>query len=344
MLTIGLSGLTRSSLADYGETTDEEDAPADALTKPHALLRQPDAYSSHAPVLMQGEFKVPAIPASLRRGPRMGTFTIDSKKPVAVVDSTGENMVIYPATRPAPVKTSLARIPSGNNSSTPATPITPHATLGSAADLSDTDYTDMASQISVDPVLSAAPNFASAGFPDPAPTVPLRVDPPTSSSVFLPMDSIEDPANYLIDDDEDDLDEAEQNLELDDFIDWGDGSSEDEGANASAASPTSASGAESKDKLLSKTSPSSASSAQDYFKDFDTGLITAFRRDQSRMHHAQRRPHHGLSLSMSAMKTGRHGTSAAFPLPQSKKRKLSDDFRPSMGLEMTAKRRVLNHP
>ena len=336
-----LAWLTQHAVADYGETTDEEDVPATALATPQAIHRRPSVNSMGS---VHGPFKVPTTPASHRYGPRMGLFTTDARKPVAILDGTGKNLVIFPAKRPSSVKTSLARVPGGNSSSAPMTPITSHPILGAITDVSDSDYNDLASQISVDPILSIGPNLTGAGLARGVSANAATGPQPTSPSlIFAPLDSMEDPGNYLLTDDEDEAVNDEDMLNIGDFIHLGEDTSDEDGADESATSPTFASESDTKPAAgLTQTSSSSLSSTQDLLKHFDTGVITAFRRGQNQhqAHSMQRRPTHGLSLSMSAMKTGKHGSTAPFPSGTPKKRKLSDSLGAGVGLDVANKRQL----
>lgn len=344
--------LTPVIAADYGETTDEEDVPATATTRPQSLLRNPwlssvDPARSLFSVSERGTFRVPTIPASLRRGPRLGTFTPDPRKAVAVVDETGQNMVIYPAKRPAPVQTSLARVPSGHTTSAPPTPVTPHATLGTSPDLNDAEYTEMASHIPTDPVLSRGPNFSHAAMPP----LPHNISPDAVQvnqsplPHFYPSDSAEQSLAYY-DEVVEDIDEGELLLNVEDFLDFGESSSDaGDGKETSPASPTFASESDSKTSFVPppKTSPSSASSSQDLLKHFDTGIITAFRRGQPPTYGSQRPSMSTFALTLTAMKPTPPSHLLPFSAHSSNKRKLGENLAATPGYESASKRQMIGN-
>lgn len=257
-------------------------------------------------------------------------FMANPRKPVAIVDESGENMVIYPAQRPNHITASIARIPTSNPSSAPMTPTMSHATLGPAPDLSDTDYTDMASQVSADPVLSAGPDFASAGFTDLArPVHTMGNQDMSPASVFFPIESPEDERNLQGDYDEDDFDIA-------DFLDLGDGSSDEVELETEPTSPIFPSDAAGHSQIpRTSTSPN-----EDILRHFDEiGVITSFRRGQSQPHASTRRG----NIKIDAFKPlAARRLSNPVP-PPLRKRKLSESFPARGGFTASAKRRVLNH-
>ncbi|KAL2043996.1 hypothetical protein N7G274_003517 [Stereocaulon virgatum] len=329
---------------DYGDTTDEEDVPASATTRPQSLLRRPSLSSMDneaqitSPVA-PSPFKVPATPLRHRRGPRMGSWTVDRTKPFAMIDSTGDNMVIVPAKRPA-------RAGDFSISSTAITsPTTSQPWLASAIDENGIDYSNFS--FHDDPMLASEPDVMPSTLPLTAPSSRIQDQTFASSSDFLPMDAIGNVnAVYAVDDQDDDGDD-EGMLNVKDFIDFG-VSSDDEGdgdqgllENASLLSPASTSTLGTGAKPQYKTPSSGRNSAQHLLKHLDKGAISAFRRGQPH-HQAQlRRPQSGSSLNSQAFKGGRHAA-AHTSLSSQKKRKLNDTFggRPSFGVG--TKKRLLN--
>lgn len=290
------------------------------------------------PVSTQSPFKIPTTPASCRLGPRLGTFKADPRKPVAIIDGTGENMVIYPAKRPQKVDRIAGRVGSGYNSSAPSTPArrTSEATLGPAPEASDNDYSDFASQMSADPVLSSGPDMSIPGFLDTIPSgQQMGYQSLSPSTVFFPMDSLEG-VGVVLEDDDQDCDDNAQQLTMEDYVDFGESSSDDGGQEGDTEMSTAGI------LVTPKISSTTTSSTHDLLRHFDTGVITAFRRGQPQQHHVPRRSHNGLGLSGHAIKGGRHAA-ANTPLSPQKKRKMSESFgaRPSYGV--AAKRRLTNH-
>lgn len=333
--------------ADYGDTTDEEDVPASATTRPQSLLRQPslssmDKESQIASLAAPSPFKVPATPVRYRRGPRMGSWTVDRTKPFAMIDCTGDNMVIVPAKRPAPAGDfSIA-------STANASPVATQPTLATTIDDSEIDYSDFS--FHVDPMLASEPDVMPSTLFPTAPSSQVQDQTFASSSVFFPMDDIGDVnAVYAMDDqdDDDDDDDDEELLNVEDFIDFG-VSSEDEGdedqgllENTSLPTPASTSPTGTGAHLQSKTPSPGNSSAQNLLKHLDKGVISAFCRGPTQHQAQPRRPQSGSSPNSQAFKGGRNAA-AHTSLSSQKKRKLSDTFggRPSFGV--AAKKRLLN--
>lgn len=331
--------------ADYGDTTDEEDVPASATTRPQSLLRQPSLSSMDkepqiASSAALSPFKVPATPLRYRRGPRMGSWTVDRTKSFAMIDCTGDNMVIVPAKRPAPAGDfSIA-------STANASPIATQPTLATAIDDSEIDYSDFS--FHVDPMLASEPDVMPSTLFPTAPSSQVQDRTFTSSSVFFPMDDIGDVnAVYAMDDQDDDDDDDEELLNVEDFIDFGvsseDEEDEDQGLleNTSLPTPASTSPTGTGAHLRSKTPSPGNSSAQHLLKHFDKGMISPFRRGQPHHQAQPRRLQSGSSLNNQAFKGERHAA-AHTSLSSQKKRRLSDTFggRPSFGV--AAKKRLLN--
>jgi hypothetical protein len=270
----------------------------------------------------------------------MGSWTVDRTKPFAMIDSTGDNMVIVPAKRPA--RAGDFSISSTANTS----PTTSQPWLASAIDETGIDYSDFS--FHDDPMLASEPDVMPSTLPLTAPSSQIQDQAFASSSDFFPMDAIGDVnAVYAVDDQDDDGDDDEGMLNVNDFIDFG-VSTDDEGdgdqglpENASLPSPASTSPLGTGANPQYKTPSSGRNSAQHLLKHFDKGMISAFRRGQSH-HQAQlRRPQSGSSLNSQAFKGGRHAA-AHNSLSSQKKRKLSDTFggRPSFGVG--TKKRLLN--
>lgn len=231
--------------------------PASATKRPQALLRQPSLSSLDTDVQaapsVKSPFKNPGAPAGYRRGPRMGSWIVDSTKPFAVIDSTGENMVICPARRPAKVAMICA---SPTNSSTSNPNITSAALqpmLATAPYDNEIDPSGFSRQVSTDAILGS-----ETGMKAPIPTYSesqhLNDQTFAYSSVFFPIEDLPDISTFFDADDRDeDGDDDEELLNVEDFIDFGEDSSEDGEQDES-----------------------------EEMKHFDEGVISAFRRGQKR--------------------------------------------------------------
>ncbi|CAD6566705.1 MAG: hypothetical protein ASARMPRED_000117 [Alectoria sarmentosa] len=345
---------------DYGDTTDEEDVPASATKRPQSLLRQPSLSSLEleaqvpATPAAKGPSRVPGNPAGYRRGPRMGIWIVDSTKPCAVIESTGENMIIRPATRPSKSNDLYVSLANSITNTANASPITSQPTLATALDDGGTDPGGFSSQASMyeynDPVLGPGSDMVAASAP--LPTGHGR--PPSmdhsfaAPSVFLPMDAMGNVRSFFKDGDlNDDDDDDDALLNIDDFIDFGDDSSEDGdqavGDDSTLTSPVTAEGP---GPFHMKTpSPDATMASDDLMKHLDRSrhILSAFRRGQHH-HQLQSRPRHGnLSLNSYALKGARQAAANA-PMGLQKKRKMSESFghRPSLGVP-AAKRRMIHH-
>lgn len=231
-----------------------------------------------------------------------------------------------------------------------ASPTNSQPKSAAAPDHSGIDPSGFSSQASLyefnDPVLGPGSDMVAASAPLPArhSRQPSRDTLFSIPSVFFPMDAMENVGSFFdnsesIDDDDDDDDAL---LNIDDFIDFGDDSSEDgdqpAGDDSAITSPVTAEGP---GPVQLKTPSSDASN--DLLKHFDRHLVSAFRRGQPHQQSHSRPRHGNLSLNSYALKGGRQATANA-PMGPQKKRKLSGSFnnRPSFGVPAT-KKRMMNH-
>ena len=341
--------LTLTSLADYGDTTDEEDVPASATTKPERLMRQPlfpslDTYSQASSPVVPSPFKVPTTPATPRRGPRMGSWVADRTRPFAMIDCTGDNMVIVPAKRPARIINTPKRWDSSMVSTTNTSPINPQQNW--PMDDSEVDFTDF-SALTADPMLASEPDVMPSTLLPTAPSSLTQDQPFMSSSVFFPVDEMGDLGSMFPSEDQNvDEDDDEDLLRVEDFIDFG-VSSEDEGDEGeeepvfaeTTTLPTPASTSPSGTDARRKPPPVTSSS-QDLLRHLDKGHAASFRRSQPYHQAHLRRPQGGLSLASHAFRGGRN-TAGNSSLVAQKKRKLSDSFgsRPALGKRKLSNRR-----
>lgn len=340
---------------DYGDTTDEEDVPASATKRPQSLLRQPSLSSLErecqvpATPAAKGSFGFPGTPAGYRRGPRMGTWTVDSTKPCAVIDSTGENMIICPATRPSKPDNMPVSIANTTISTANASPIVSQPPLATAPDDNGIDPSGFSSQASMyeynDPVLGPGSDMVAASAPLSTghSRQPSKDDLFSGSSVFLPMDAMGNVSSLFgVEDLNDDEDDDDALLNIDDFIDFGDDSSDDGdqavGDDSALTSPVTAGGP---GPVQLKTP--SPDTSDDLMKHLDKHIVSAFRRGQPHQQ-PQSRPRHGnMPLKSYALKGGRQAAVNCPSGPQ-KKRKMSGNFshHPSLGVP-AAKKRMIHH-
>lgn len=284
----------------------------------------------------------------------MGTWIVDSTKSCAVIDSTGENMIIRPAKRPSKPDHMSVSIANSIISTTNASPTNPQPSLATGLDDSGVDPSGFSSQASMydynDPVLGPGSDMVAASTP--LPSAHSRQPPMDYSfaaqSVFLPMDAMGNVSSFFDDDylnDDDDDDDDDDCLNINDFIDFGDDSSEDEdqaaGDGSALTSPVTAEGPA--PVQLKTPSPDATTASDHLMKHLDKHVVSAFRRGQPH-HQPQPRPRHGnLSLNSYALKGGRQAAANAPTVPQ-KKRKVSGSFgyRPSFGVP-AVKRRMIHH-
>ena len=343
------AALTLTSLADYGDTTDEEDVPASATTRPERLMHQPpfsslDTYSQAGSSVVPSPFKVPTTPATSRRGPRMGSWVADRTKPFAMIDYTGDNMVIVPAKRPARAINTPARWDFSMVSTANTSPINPQHNR--PLDDSEVDFTDF-SALTADPMLASEPDVMPSTLLPTAPSSQTQDQVFAPSSVFFPVDEMGDFSSmFPVDDQNVDEDDEEDLLRVEDFIDFG-VSSEDEGDERheepviadTTTPPTPASTSPTGTDARRQSQPVTSSS-QDLLKHLDKGYVGSFRRSQPYHQAHLRRPQGGLSLNSHAFRGGRN-TAGHSSFVAQKKRKLSDSFgsRPVLGKRKLSNRR-----
>ena len=202
-----------------------------------------------------------------------------------------------------------------------------------------------------DPVLGPGSDIvaASALVPTGDRQQPSMAHSFTAPSVFLPLDAMADVGSFFKDnylnDDDDDGDDEDALLNIGDFIDFGDDSSEDgnqaAGNDSTLTSPVAAEG--SSPVQLKTPSPDATMASDNLMKHLDKHIVSAFRRGQSH-HQTQPRPRHGnLAPSTYALKNKRQAAANA-PMGPQRKRKMSGSLghRPSFG-GPAAKKRMIHH-
>lgn len=195
-------------------------------------------------------------------------------------------MIVYGLRRLPEKKRDFKSSAISTGTSTPnSVPFFPAPTLAAVHDLSDKDYSDLMIQTPIDPVFGSGTGLAMAGlYQNGLPSPQMRDANPSPVSISFPASILETAEAVFCaeqDDDDDDDDDVEAQLHVEDFIDFGEDSS---------------------DGLQSQpeTSPSSTTN-HDFVKHFDPNIISAFRRGQPSGRHS----HSALSLNTHAFKGGR---------------------------------------
>lgn len=260
---------------DDGETTDEDLPPPATITHPRSILRR----ESPAPPPATGDGNNKRPPPR-RRGPILGTFIADPNKPVALVDCTGKHLVIIPAY----ASSRHDWLESATDSLNGTANNSPRATTMHVIDESDTDALGSPSRPDHSPMLSSGANLMMTA---------LGNDATPGGQVMGPPEAFYPSRDFAVDSsfEEDDDDDGEAALNVDDFIDFGNGSSDeetdkpfDEGLTSPmvAGTPTPNRGAESHQW----------SNEERFLNHLDKGIVTAFRRNHNRYQALLRLPQH----------------------------------------------------
>ncbi|KAJ5105943.1 hypothetical protein NUU61_003290 [Penicillium alfredii] len=280
-------GSSEGSLSGYetddGDTTDEDLPPPATITHPRSLLRR-DSTDSLVP---PGDDKSDNIPR--RRGPIMGTFVADPHKPVALVDCTGKHLVIIPAyasSRHDWLDSAANSMPGTANNS-------PRQTTLQLVDESDTDALASPNQTDFSPMLASSANLMMTA---------LGNDLTPGGQVMGPPEAFYPSQDFTIDSsfEDDDDDDPESALNVDDFIDFGNGSSDEEEMDKPFDDDTLASpmtGGPTVQPMGTPTpnrNPESqqANNAERFLNHLDQGIVTAFRRNHNRYQTLLRLPQH----------------------------------------------------
>ncbi|KAL8732849.1 MAG: hypothetical protein Q9166_002450 [cf. Caloplaca sp. 2 TL-2023] len=292
----GSVGSSSGYETDYGETTDEEDVPASATARPSAVLRDSSASELNnrlvGPPPLQGASS--RLPPSRRWGPKLGSWVADPTKPIAVVGSSGTDLIILPARRPTSREGKVfSTIASSGQSSVQASPRAPTAKMvppsyPTVTDDSEMDRSEMSSQGTATPMISASPNVMISGLGLGSGNLLSghAMGPPEA---FFPFQSIGVDGSMVLDDDVDDYeddedDEAEGLLNIEDFIDFGEDSEESdheaESISENRQSPAMTSPTQVSAEPASLASSPTQSSTKGFLDHLDKGVVTAFRRNQ----------------------------------------------------------------
>ncbi|EAW09866.1 uncharacterized protein ACLA_040820 [Aspergillus clavatus NRRL 1] len=266
---------------DDGDTTDEDLPPPATITHPRSILRR-DSSASLTPVAESKN-----TPPVRRRGPILGTFVADPHKPVALVDCTGKHLVIIPAY----ASSRHDWLESATNSICGTANNSPRATTMHLIDESDTDALGSPNRHDLSPMLASSANLMMTA---------LGNDIAPGGQVMGPPEAFYPSRDFAIDSsfEDDDEDDPESALNVEDFIDFGDGSSDEEMGKmfddalaspmatttmaAPTGTPTPNRGGESQQ----------ASSAERFLNHLDRGIVTAFRRNHNRYQALLRLPQH----------------------------------------------------
>ncbi|KAJ5211945.1 uncharacterized protein N7498_003591 [Penicillium cinerascens] len=285
-------GTSEGSLSGYetddGDTTDEDLPPPATITHPRSLLRR-DSTDSLAAV---GDDKSDTIPR--RRGPIMGTFKADPHKPVALVDCTGKHLVIIPAyasSRHDWLDSAANSMPGTANNS-------PRQTTLHLVDESDTDALASPNQTVFSPMLASSANLMMTALGNDLTPGGQVMGPPEA---FYPSQDFTIDSSYEDDDDDD----PESALNVDDFIDFGNGSSDEEedmgkpfddealispmASNLNSMHPPMGTPTPTRNNSESQQA---SNNAESFLNHLDKGIVTAFRRNHNRYQALLRLPQH----------------------------------------------------
>ncbi|CAG8335382.1 unnamed protein product [Penicillium nalgiovense] len=279
-------GSSEGSLSGYesddGDTTDEDLPPPATITHPRSLLRRASS-DSLAPVDEKSDC------APRRRGPIMGTFVADPHKPVALVDCTGKHLVIIPAyasSRHDWLDSAANSMPGTANTS-------PRQTTLHLVDESDTDALASPNQMDFSPMLASSANLMMTA---------LGNDLTPGGQVMGPPEAFYPSQDFTIDSsfEEDEEDDPESALNVDDFIDFGNGSSDededldkqfdDDALVSPMATPFGKSLGTPTPTRKSELQP--ANNEERFLNHLDKGIVTAFRRNHNRYQALLRLPQH----------------------------------------------------
>lgn len=218
----------------------------------------------------------------------MGTFVADPHKPVALVDCTGKHLVIIPAyasSRHDWLDSAANSMPGTANNS-------PRQTTLQLIDESDTDALASPNQTDFSPMLASSANLMMTA---------LGNDLAPGGQVMGPPEAFYPSRDFAIDSsfEEDDEDDPESALNVDDFIDFGNGSSDEDdmGNLDDDALMSPMTGGSSLPNMGTPTPKRNSDVQQDsqserFLEHLDKGIVTAFRRNHNRYQALLRLPQH----------------------------------------------------
>jgi hypothetical protein len=220
----------------------------------------------------------------------MGTFVADPSKPVALVDGSGKHLVIIPSY----ASSRHDWLESATNSISGTANNSPRTATMQLVDESDTDALTSPNQGDLGPMLASGANLMMTA---------LGNDITPGGQVMGPPEAFYPSRDFTIDssfEDDDDEDDPEESLNVDDFIDFGNGSSDEEmeekdfesDALTSPVAPSSIQIADGTPTPNRCAEPQQGSSAERFLNHLDQGIVTAFRRNHNRYQTLLRLPHH----------------------------------------------------
>ncbi|KAL8742126.1 MAG: hypothetical protein Q9190_005339 [Brigantiaea leucoxantha] len=283
---------------DLGETTDEEDIPASATTRPQALLRRTSA-ECRSVTQTPGRRAAETAP-NYRWGPTLGSWIADPTKPIAVVDSSGTKINIYPAQRP--IKNDGKVFPTLSSSSQSSANTSPRNSVAQVVSGQRFDVARVGAGLSNEAGLASASNLND---------VPIMsnffhgdfdgqiLGPPEAFHPFQSINadgSIATSPLQMGDDNVGDSDSGEDVLNIEDFLDFSDEFDEPDHNEVSANSAHSSWLAPQMDTEASSSVKTygdlaaSETASQTLLDHFDKGVVTAFRRNQHQYNAQAQRP------------------------------------------------------
>ena len=319
-----------------GETTDEEILPPTTVNRPQSLLRLNSSSSQikAAPTPVSTPVRRSSTANSSRsNGPSMGSWIADPTKPIAIIDKTGKNIIFYPAKRPK-LPSNPITAQASSNSSTLGSPTTTtsFARLTGAPEESENDRSDGTSQGFPGTLLPAADFMMSGLFSGPPGNEHIHpgqvVGPPQA---FYSFRNFGPDGDYQEDEDDYDYDDdCEKELNMDDFIDFGDATSGSEAVVSDDNDAIVCNDDHTPDQIplqapirIEPRRELHKSPSDGLLEHFDQGVVSSFRRNQNRHQNLLRRPLGNTNLY--AIKGGRHIT-ANNPISPLRKRKANHNF------------------
>ncbi|KAF4546615.1 ATP-dependent rna helicase drs1 [Lasiodiplodia theobromae] len=289
---------------DEGDTTDEDLPPPPTINKPSRVHRDSSSSAGSAtPKPFPRSKRQPPAKSSKRKGPIKGFFTLDPRRAIAILDSSGKRMVL----RPARISNNQFWTASTASSTANNSPRSELQQLnGDDSDFSDgnTNFADI--------MLSGI--YGAAGG------LNYPIGPPEAFYPFVGID-----ADGTMEFDDEDDDDIEDMLDVNDFIDFGNQSDSDEADETDV--PTAAN---SPTKAHAGHTPARAGlsaaheMSQRMLQHFDRANVNSFRRNQNRYRDVARLPDDPAARAQ-ASRPVRTGASAdAIITPMRKKKKSSN--------------------
>ncbi|KAI4253749.1 MAG: hypothetical protein LQ352_003496 [Teloschistes flavicans] len=281
----------------------------------------------------------------------MGSWVTDPTKPIAVVASSGKQLIVYPAQRPKSRGGKIfPTIASSGRSSALASPRPTPAKLAvpshhTATEESEVERSEKSSQETATPMLSASPNLMMPGLGLGRANLVSghALGPPEA---FFPLGSTGTDGEMIGDeldmDDDDEEDAGESLLKIEDFINFNEDSEDSEHDLENPAQDTLPDRVQSKPTLTS-SSPSPTTSTNSLLDHLDRGVVTAFRRNQYGRGANGFLPSSASSFHAAAAMKGNPFVPSNAASMSNKKRKLGgSNAPPALPRNALAKRRVLD--